>query len=123
MSLESLGESHRCRCVVRPTPRMLRPEAATKDSADGRRPDDADRAAITPNMAPPGSMEELDRTSPHQPETVSRASSPANLPQAAGARPQRPASRETLRLYAADWAAFEDWCGKQGVVTLPAGAA
>jgi hypothetical protein len=78
---------------------------------------------MTPNMAPPGLMEQLDWTSPHQPETVSRVSSPAGLPQAGGARPQRHASPETLRLYAADWAAFEDWCGKQGVVTLPAGAA
>jgi hypothetical protein len=83
----------------------------------------ADRAAMLPHTEPPGPMEELDRTSPHQPETVSRASSPANLPQTAGARPQRPASPETLRLYAADWAAFEDWCGKQGVVTLPADVA
>jgi hypothetical protein len=66
-------------------------------------------------------MDELNRTSPHQPETVSRASSsPADLPQAAGARPQRAASPETLRLYAADWAAFEDWCGKQGALCRPA---
>jgi site-specific recombinase XerC len=36
--------------------------------------------------------------------------------------PQRPASPETLRLYAADWAAFDDWCCKQGSVSLPADA-
>jgi hypothetical protein len=34
----------------------------------------------------------------------------------------RPASSQTLRLCAADWAAFENWCGKQSLVSLPAGA-
>ena len=80
----------------------------------------ADRAATMPNTAPPGPMDELDRTSPYQPETISRASSSANLPQAGGARSQRPASPETLRLYAADWAAFEDWCRGRALATLPA---
>ena len=32
----------------------------------------------------------------------------------------QPASPETLRLYAADWAAFEDWCRGQALATLPA---
>jgi hypothetical protein len=68
-------------------------------------------------------MDGLDRTSPHKAEAVSRASSPANLPRAAITRSQRAASPETLRLYAVDWAAFEDWCGRQGAVTLPAGTA
>jgi hypothetical protein len=34
----------------------------------------------------------------------------------------RPASPETRRLYAADWAAFEDWCRQAGRVWLPADA-
>ena len=36
------------------------------------------------------------------------------------AQPRRPASRETLRLYALDWAAFEDWCSKHGLMPIPA---
>src|SRR5271157_2610782 len=36
------------------------------------------------------------------------------------ARHRRPASSETLRLYAADWAAFEDWCRGRALATLPA---
>src|SRR5271166_5420919 len=32
----------------------------------------------------------------------------------------QPASPETLRLYAADWAAFEDWCRGRALATLPA---
>src|SRR5271166_935175 len=36
------------------------------------------------------------------------------------ARHRRPASPETLRLYAADWAAFEDWCRGRALATLPA---
>jgi hypothetical protein len=49
------------------------------------------------------------------------ASASAEMPSAATARAPRPASPETLRLYAADWAAFEDWCDKQNLVPLPAG--
>ena len=36
------------------------------------------------------------------------------------ARNRRPSSPETLRLYAADWAAFEDWCRGRALATLPA---
>ncbi|HKM65240.1 MAG TPA: hypothetical protein VJY39_22400 [Acidisphaera sp.] len=36
------------------------------------------------------------------------------------ARHRRPSSPETLRLYAADWAAFEDWCRGRALATLPA---
>ena len=39
------------------------------------------------------------------------------------ARHRRPSSPETLRLYAADWAAFEDWCRGRALATLPAGPA
>jgi hypothetical protein len=39
------------------------------------------------------------------------------------ATPRRAASPETRRLYAADWAAFEDWCRQAGRVWLPADAA
>lgn len=34
--------------------------------------------------------------------------------------PRRPLSAETVRLYAADWAAFSAWCGAQCVPTVPA---
>jgi hypothetical protein len=41
-----------------------------------------------------------------------------------GPAPRRhPASPETRRLYAADWATFEDWCRQAGQVWLPADAA
>ena len=33
---------------------------------------------------------------------------------------RRPSSAETLRLYAVDWAAFEDWCRGRALATLPA---
>jgi hypothetical protein len=36
--------------------------------------------------------------------------------------PRRPVSAETLRLYAADWAAFEGWCRGHGLIALPAAA-
>jgi integrase len=36
---------------------------------------------------------------------------------------RHPASPETRRLYAADWAVFEDWCRQAGRVWLPADAA
>jgi hypothetical protein len=53
------------------------------------------------------------------------AAIPAERPDAVpGAAPRRrPASPETRRLYAADWAAFEDWCRQAGVAWLPADAA
>jgi integrase len=41
----------------------------------------------------------------------------------AGAAPRRPAATETLRLYRADWAAFQTWCTAGGLPALPAGAA
>ena len=53
---------------------------------------------------------------------------PEATPQACHVRRQRPPSgapdrqRETLRLYAADWRAFEDWCREQSLVPLPAEA-
>jgi hypothetical protein len=81
----------------------------------------ADRAAALANTAP-ASVDERDRLSPHQSDEIPCASAPAGTPPAATARPPRPASAETLRLYAADWAAFEDWCGKRCLVPLPAGA-
>ena len=34
--------------------------------------------------------------------------------------PRRPVSPETQRLYKADWASFEDWCGGRALTTLPA---
>ncbi len=34
--------------------------------------------------------------------------------------PLRPVSPETQRLYKADWASFEDWCGARALTTLPA---
>ena len=36
------------------------------------------------------------------------------------ASPRRPVSPETQRLYKADWASFEDWCGARALTTLPA---
>lgn len=38
-------------------------------------------------------------------------------------RPGRHAAPETLRLYAADWTAFETWCAAAGRTALPADAA
>ena len=55
-----------------------------------------------------------------------RGPTPAE-PAPAAARPARPArdraSPATLRLYAADWAAFETWCAGAGQTALPADAA
>ena len=34
--------------------------------------------------------------------------------------PRRPVSPETQRLYKANWASFEDWCGGRALTTLPA---
>jgi hypothetical protein len=81
----------------------------------------AGRATTLVNAAP-ADVDEQDQMSPHQSDKTACASAPANTPPAATARPSRPASSETLRLYAADWAAFEDWCGRQSLVPLPAGA-
>jgi integrase len=36
------------------------------------------------------------------------------------ASPRRPVSPETQRLYKADWASFEGWCGARALTTLPA---
>ena len=36
------------------------------------------------------------------------------------ATPRRPVSPETQRLYNADWASFEGWCGARALTTLPA---
>src|SRR5271166_3160198 len=54
--------------------------------------------------------------------TADREAAMANPTPAADqpARHRRPASPETLRLYAADWAAFEDWCRGRALATLPA---
>jgi site-specific recombinase XerC len=49
------------------------------------------------------------RSGPDPPAPPSRARSPG-----------RPASAETLRLYARDWSAFETWCAATGRTALPA---
>lgn len=59
---------------------------------------------------------------PSMPDRWARIPRPASPGNAASlpAQPRRPASRETLRLYALDWAAFEDWCSKHGLMPIPA---
>ena len=75
--------------------------------------------ADRPTM-PASAADELDPISPDQPDMTTCASSPTDAPPAAAARHQHPASSETLRLYAVDWATFEGWCDKQGLAPLPA---
>jgi hypothetical protein len=58
-------------------------------------------------------------------EAVSGTTSSAGQEVAASAaqRQRVAASPETLRLYAGDWALFEDWCLQRGVISLPADGA
>jgi hypothetical protein len=80
-----------------------------------------DEAAATTTIARPGSAHELDSLTPDRPKAIARTP-PAGEPLVSPTRRQRPSSPETLRLYAMDWATFEDWCGRQSLVPLPAAA-
>ena len=79
-----------------------------------------DRATAMADTAPAVAAGKPGPITPDRRETIPRPSAPNN---AISAGPRRHASPETLRLYAADWAAFEDWCGKHGLIPLPARAA
>jgi hypothetical protein len=66
-----------------------------------------------------------DQAKSDRPETVSGIPSSAERAVAASAaqRQRSAVSPETLRLYAGDWAAFEDWCRQRGFASLHADAA
>jgi hypothetical protein len=84
----------------------------------------ADRLAVMAHPAPTDAAIESDPITADRPETLPGASSPADGPATApAAQRQRIASPETLRAYAGDWMAFEDWCHKRRVGALPADAA
>ena len=82
----------------------------------------ADRAAGLVNTALVG-VGQQDWTSLSQLNKIPCVFAPADPAPIPTARTSRSASAETLRLYAADWGAFEDWCGSQSLVPLPAGPA
>ena len=79
----------------------------------------ADRAATMTNTVLAFAAGGSGPSMPDRSATIPRPALPGNAA-SLSAQPQRPASRETLRLYALDWAAFEDWCGKHGRMTMPA---
>jgi hypothetical protein len=66
-----------------------------------------------------------DQATADRPETVSGSPLSAEQEVAASAAQRQPvaASPETLRLYAGDWAVFEDWCRQRSVVSLSADGA
>ena len=72
----------------------------------------ANRVAAMADPAPTGAAIAGAPITANRPDTVPGAAT----------RP-RAASPETRRLYAADWAAFEDWCRQAGRIWLPADAA
>lgn len=80
-----------------------------------------DETATVANVASPTPATAFDPPPPDGSDAIAHASL-AGEPSAHSAGPQRPASPETLRLYALDWAAFEVWCGRQSVAPLPAAA-
>jgi hypothetical protein len=53
-------------------------------------------------------------------ETAPDPTPPADAPATVAATRRRIASRETQRLYAADWRAFEDWCQQRSLAALAA---
>lgn len=79
----------------------------------------ADIATAMANTAPAVAAGKPGPITPDRLEAIPQASSP-NDEAVISTRPRRTASPETLRLYAADWAAFEDWCGWHALVPMPA---
>jgi site-specific recombinase XerD len=80
-----------------------------------------ERAALT-DTAPAGGGADPDLNPSDRPETGQPGAKSADPTAAVATRPNRNASAETQRLYAADWRAFEDWCREQSLVPLAADA-
>jgi hypothetical protein len=95
---------------VRWRPRHGRIVDGNKRMAHGTDAMTANRVAAMADQRPTGAT-----VAPITTDRAGRGPGPATR--------RHPASPETRRLYAADWAAFEDWCRQAGRVWLPADAA